>query len=98
MQTVVLFLTTPVSGAVFHYSVKRGRALQFRRNHLTRRHECRIPLEEWRKDNYAFAKAILDQPLIYPILFDVEEAEDVSDPEAASDTPTPIKRTRRPSQ
>lgn len=83
---------------MFHYSVKRGRALQFRRNHLTRRHECRISLDEWRKDNYAFAKAILDQPLIYPILFDVEEAEDAAEPDTASDAPATIKRTRRPAQ
>jgi len=84
MQEIILFLLHPPGGSNFHYSTRHGRDLTFSLNHQTGRHEVRVPLEEWRNNNFFYARNILDQRLTIPILFDVT---DVVAPVAAPQPP-----------
>jgi len=81
MQEIILFLLHPPGGSNFHYSTRHGRDLTFSLNHQTGRHEVRVPLEEWRNNNFFYARNILDQRLTIPILFDVTDVEPVAAPQ-----------------
>lgn len=73
MQEIILFLLHSPGGTNYHYATRYGRDLTFVLNRETGRHEVRISLEEWRRENFYFAKNILDQSLTVPILFDVTD-------------------------
>lgn len=85
MTKVILFLENVNPDAGFHYGRKEGGDLTFIYNRETSRHEATFTIEEWRADNFRIAKSLLDQNLVYPVFFDIEEESAASCVAAATD-------------
>ena len=75
------------SSRVFRYYGKHGRCFHFVRDDLTHTHICEIPLDDWRANDYAIAKDLLEQPLTTPIIPDVTGIMDVIPAAPASHHP-----------
>lgn len=73
MTKVILYLENCNPDAGFHYGRKEGGDLTFIYNKQRSRHEASFTIEEWRADNFRIAKSLLDQQLVFPIFFDIEE-------------------------
>lgn len=71
MLQIVLFLQNANPDAGFHYGSRFGRTYTFLYNRETTRHEITFTLDEWRADNYAIARELIDQAQPVPIFFDV---------------------------
>lgn len=85
MTKVILYLENCNPDAGFHYGRKEGGDLTFIYNRARSRHEAIFTIEEWRADNFRIAKSLLDQNLVFPVFFDIEEESAASCVAAATD-------------
>lgn len=107
-MNVILYIQNRNPDASFHYGRKQGGDITFSYNRQRDRHEAKFTLEEWRENNFYIAQTLLDQTLIIPILFDVEEdiaascvaaTTDIganSDPDAGKEIQQPVEPEASP--
>ena len=92
MTKVILFLENCNPDSGFHYGRKEGGDLTFIYNRERNRHEASFTIDEWRADNFRLAKTLLDQHLVYPVFFDIEESN-VASCVAPTMEPAPLSAT-----